>query len=134
MSFWLKDGVDLSDIESAAATIRSLIAGCSDAVFVRQSVVFSAVESPRPDAIGGAESSRVGSLIFSCDTDELYIAEIHGLKDEFLVTTGPGAGILIDQTNTTIASLVDELISGIWSNPFAFDLAELESAYLQIRR
>lgn len=134
MSFWLADGVDLAEIESAAATLRSLIAACTDAVFIRQSVVFSAVESPRPDAGAGADASRVGGLIFSCDTGELDIIEIHGLKDEMLMTTGPGAGLLIDRTNTAIIDLVAELISDIWCNPFGFDLLALESAYLQIRR
>lgn len=134
MSLWVKTGVDLSDIESGAGSIRSRIAACSDSVIVRQSIVLSAVESPRPDAVGGAGVERVGALIFSCDSDELCLAEIRGIKDEFLVTTGPGAGILIDQTNATIADLVAEITSGIWSNPFAFDISTLESAYLQIRR
>lgn len=134
MSFWLADGVDLGDIESAAATLRGLIAACSDAVFIRQSVIFPAVESPHPVAGIGADASRVGGLIFSCDTGELDIIEVHGLKDEMLMTTGPGAGLLIDRTNPVIVDLVDELTGGIWCNPFGFDLLALESAYLQIRR
>jgi hypothetical protein len=134
MSFWLADGVDLATAESEAATIRPLLEACSGAVVIRQSVVFSAVESPRPEASAGADSSRVGGLIFSCDTGELDITEIHGLKDELLITTGPGADLLIDRTNSAIIDLVDELISGPWCNPFAYDMLALEAAFLQIRR
>jgi hypothetical protein len=134
MSVWLADGVDLDAAVAAGATFRGLVAPCTDAVFVRQSVVYSAVVSPRPIAPTGADSSRVGGLIFSCDTGELDIIELHGIKDEMLMTTGPGAGLLIDRTNTAIVALVNELISGLWCNPFGYDVLALESAYLQIRR
>ncbi len=134
MSLWLKDGVDVAAAQSAAATLRGLVAVATGAVFVRQAIVFSWIELSAPAPIAGADNSRVGGLIFSCDTGELEIAELHGIKDETIMTTGPGAGLLLDRTNTAIVGLVDELIAGIWCNPFGFDLLALESAYLQIRR
>lgn len=124
----------MSAAESAAASFRSLAAACTGAVFVRQAVIFSQVESPRPVASSGADATRVGGLIFACDTGELEIIEVHGLNDAMLMTIGPGAGLLIDRTNPAIVALVNQLVSGTWCNPFGFTLQTLESAYLQIRR
>lgn len=134
MSLWLADGVDLASAAAAAAGFINLAEPLTDGVFIRQSVVFSGVEAPRPFAPAGADSSRVGGLIFSCDTGELDIVEVHGIKDSLLIMTGPGAGLLIDRTQPAIEALVSELTSGFWCNPFGYTIELLESAYLQIRR
>lgn len=134
MSFWLADGVDLAAAAAAADTIRGLAAACMDCVFVRQSVVFSSVVAPRPSTPTSADHTQVGVLIFSTTGDEYAIIGIDGLSPATLLTTGPGAGVLIDVTNAGIAALVAALISGDWCNPFGDQLVALESAYLQIRR
>lgn len=135
MSLWLADGVDLATAAAAAATFRGLVAACSDAVFIRQAVVFSAVESPRPEATAGADSTRVGVFVFATESGEYDMVELHGIKDSELMTTGPGAGLLIDRDNPAVVALVAELLSGgLWCNPFGQELLSLDAAFLQIRR
>lgn len=134
MSVWLKDGVDLASAAAGAAIFRSRVAACTDSVFVRQSIVFSAVAAPAPEPNACADSSRVGEFIFSDNDTQFCIVELDGIKDSELITIGAGAGILIDQTNPAIAALVAELLSGFWCNPFGHPLLTLESAYLHIRR
>ena len=134
MSLWLKNGVDVAAAESAAATFRGRVDACIDVVFVRQAVVFSGVEVPAPTPLGDTDGTQVGVFIFSDDAGEYAAVELHGIKSSLLMTTGPGAGLLIDLDNADVAALVAELVSGLWCNPFGYPLTTLESAYLQIRR
>ena len=134
MSLRLKDGATVSTAASAAASFRGLAAACMDVVFVRQSITFSAVAAPI-GAIGPtADCTRVGEFIFSDNATDFCIVELDGIKDSELISTGPGAGILIDQANPAIADLVTERLSGFWCSPFGYPLLTLESAYLHIRR
>jgi hypothetical protein len=134
MSLWLKDGVDLAAAASAAASFRALAAACMDVVFVRQSIVFSAVAAPVPSAGASADCTRVGVFVFSTSDTEFGMVELNGVKDSELITTGPGTGLLIDLDNSAIAALVTELLSGFWCNPFGQPLLGIEAAFLQIRR
>ncbi len=134
MSLWLADGVDLDTAAAAAATFRGLMAGCSDAVFTRQAVVYGAVEAPRPTANPGADGTRTGVFIFSAGDDQFGIIEVPGIIEAALVASGAGAGLLIDQAHPAIAALIEQLVSGLWCNPFGHTLAAVDTAYLQIRR
>lgn len=134
MSLWLADGAELGTAITAADTFRGLVGPCTGAVFTRQAVVYRAVEVPRPSAAEGSDATRVGVFIFSTASEEFAIVEIAGILESTLMTTGDGAGLLLDTSNADIAALVAQLLSGLWSNPFGYQLLALEAAFVQIRR
>lgn len=133
-SVWLPNGVTVATAVAAADTFRTAVAPCTDAVFVRQAVIYGFVEAPKPDPGDESDVTRVGVFIFLTASDEYAVITINGIVPGVLLTTGPGAGLLIDVTHTGVAALVDELISGDWCNPFGEQLVSLEAAYVQIRR
>ena len=131
---WIRRGIEVPAAMEAASALRSRMDAVSGCVFVRQSVTYPAVElhPAAPDL--SASATRVGVLIFeTTEPGEYAIIELPGLLDSFLLTEGPGAGLLIDRAALAVQALVDELINGPWFNPFGYKITALDAAFLQIR-
>lgn len=131
---WIRSGSTVADGESALITFTSVIGALSDAAIVSRQIVFRGVESPRPTPPGVAPVAGAGVFVFSCSEPDTYaVVVVPGLRSDLLLTTGPGAGVLIDQAAPAVVTLADVLITGDYCNPFGVQLVALESAFYQWR-
>lgn len=130
----LRAGTDVPDARNAVDLFTSHVTALSGASVERQSIIYRGVESPRPAAPGGTSASHAGVFVFACSEPETYaVVQLPGLRPDLLLTTGPAAGIAIDQTAPDVVSFVDTLISGNYCNPFGLQLVALAAAFLQFR-
>jgi len=91
------------------------------------------VDIPSP-AADGSTIKRTGVFVFDCadDTHQTLVA-VPGILDSVLVTTEPGAGVLIDTELADVGDFLTELFSVPITDPFANDIASLVAAYRQSR-
>lgn len=129
-----KRNIDAATAMAAVSVLRGHLTPLTGCTFTRQSVVYSAVEQT-PAAPANVHVSRMGVFVFSTTAANQYaVIELPGLRDSMLMTTGPGYGILIDQSKPEIGAFIAEMISGRWCNRFGYVITECESAMLQLRR
>lgn len=127
-------GTTVAESFAAADTWRSLVSPLSDAVFVSQAVHYPAVEMSPADPSPASNATVAGILIFNTATaGEYAIVEIPGIREEFIIIAGEGAGVQLDTEAPAIADLVTQLVSGAWCNPWGFQLTALAGAMVQIR-
>lgn len=120
--------------QNAAGDVRLLLGGCTGCVYLRQDVVYPAVELSRQVVPAGADARRVGVFVFSTVEPAQYaIVAVPGIKLELLVAGVPGADFEIDIEHTDVVELVAELTSGLYCNRFGYTITALESAYAQVR-
>lgn len=105
-------------------------AGCYDAeLLVRYA------ESEYWGAPVGSDVNRQGVLIFGTDPSALAVVRVPSLDTALLLSSGPYAGIAIDQAAPAVAALVTALASGLSGvsacDPLADDLGALATAYMQ---
>lgn len=96
-------------------------------------VRYSENESPAP----GADSDvlRSGVLLFGIDPLARTVVRVPSIDTSVAESSGPYAGIAIDQSNTAIVALVTALDSGIAGtepcDPFGDDIGVLSTALIE---
>lgn len=131
----VRRNIEAVTAQAAAASMRGTLGNIMGTVITRQSVIYSFVNEAPGDPSIYSILQRVGVFVFSTATAGQYaIIEIPGLTDSWLMTTGPGYGILIDQSKPEIGAFIAEMVSGRWCNKFGYVLTECDSAFLQVRR
>jgi hypothetical protein len=132
--FTIHASLPVATIESAATVLVAALSAITGAVFVRQYIVYPFVP---PGALYGAPTSdkfRAGIFTFDCvDAGQVGLADVPAIKDELLVTAGPGAGVLIDVTLSDVVSYLSVLHDNNVCNPFGSLLGALTAAYRQSR-
>lgn len=127
-------GTTYAVVDADAAVLASLIAPLTGCVLMRQRIIFKAVAIPRLEPIPGSSVIQSGVFIFSDGTaDNLNLFEVPGILDSILETTGNGAGVLIDLTNSDVIALIDAYIAADLTNVFGTVCETLEAAYRQSR-
>ena len=127
-------GSTFEDAAAAATALAAVVLPLSGCIEVRRRIVYSfKPEEPTP-AASGSSIKRCGVFIFdTTDADHQALVQVPAILDSVLVTTEPGAGVLIDTDNADIAALIAELLSIPVTDPFANDITELVAAYRQSR-
>lgn len=139
MNMWIRAGSTAMQARSGANLLTSVIAPLSGAVVTRQHTVYRHVADPRPVAPAGGQVARMGVFIFTCSGDDQYaIVQVPAIKPGVLMTTGPGAGILLDLAHPDVDTFIQLLrsgfgISGNYINPFGQTIDDIEIAYMQFR-
>lgn len=132
--FTIKTLATVSEIEGAATGMVAALSALTDAVFFQQEIIYTAV--PEVGEIGalGSDKFRTGVFIFDCvEPDTVALVEVPAIKDDLLVTSGPGTGVLIDVAHADVLAFVDVLITNGATNPFAVAIDILSAAYRQSR-
>lgn len=134
MQIRMKSGTTAAAAQAAAAVLRAHLAPLSGAVIVQESIRFSFVASPNPTPSGATLMPHMGAFIFNCaDADTYAMLAIPAFKSEYVETTGAGAGVLIDQTNSDVSNAITTIIDSIACNPFGSDIVSIAATYLQWR-
>lgn len=131
---WLQSGTTAPAGASAAAALTGAAGALSGATVEAYHVVYRGVEEPRPEAPGANPVAGAGVFVFSSATPDQYaVVVLPAVRSDLLLTSGPGAGILIDDTNAAVIAFADAMTSGFYCNPFGYGLIGLETAFIQWR-
>jgi hypothetical protein len=127
-------GTTYSAADAAATALASVVASITGCVLVRQRIIYKAVQSPKLMAATGSSIKRQGVFIFEHNEDgNQELIGIPGILDSVLATEEPGAGVLIDLTNTDVIAFISAYIGLNWCNPFGISQETLVTAYRQSR-
>lgn len=127
-------GTTYAIMDADATALASLIAPLTGCVLIRQRIIFKAVAIPRLEPILGSSVKQSGVFIWNDGTDDnLNLFEVPGILDSILETTGNGAGVLIDLTNSGVVALINEYIASDLTNIFGVVCDTLAAAYRQSR-
>lgn len=127
-------GTTLDIMEADGALLASLIAPLTGCALIRQRAIFKTVASPRDVPDVGSLITRRGVFYFASDDEtSLAIVEVPGLLDEMLESSGTGEGVVIDQSNGYISTLIATIIETPITDPFGNLMSHIIAAYLQSR-
>lgn len=126
--------LEYADIDTALTGVVSIFASLSGATLITQRVRYKWVPDVPVTAGGSTPIARTGIFFFSTgsSTPDSLIS-IPSLKDSVIETTGPGAGVRIDLSNSDVIAFGDEVVANGVSNPFADLFVSLFAAYVQSR-
>lgn len=123
-----------ADIDADATALASILASLTGATLIKQRIKYVSVPEAPVSASGGASIKRTGVFFFSTGDDTaIALITVHAIKDDIVVDSGTGAGVMIDAGNSDVISFVNAVIDGSVSNPFATDITAFITAYLQSR-
>lgn len=130
----IASSLPVATIEAAATSLVAAVSAITNAVFVSQEIVYNFVPESGVSADDGESIYSAGVFIFEDGSiPTIGLVEVHSIKTDLLVTTGTGAGVLIDQSDSRVIAFTDALFDAGASNPFAEALGPLVSAYKQSR-
>lgn len=127
-------GTAYEDMDVSAEVLTSIIAPITGAVLIRQRVIFKAIAVPRAAADDSSPILRSGMFFFENDDGtHQTVLQVPSLLDSVLETTEPGAGVLIDTSNSDVVSFVSAALELPIVDPFGNMMASLITAYRQSR-
>lgn len=123
--------------ESTALTFlaswRSIVSALSSAVCIEADLLVRWTETNSSGAGSQSDSFRHGVFIIETAVPDLAVIRVPSIDLSLLETTGPFAGIRIDQSNTDVIAFIDALCNGIGGiqpcDPFGNDLVQISQAY-----
>lgn len=135
IKLWLQSGISAGQAMLEGDAIRSPLSALSGAILARQSVTYRSIIDNPSAADSGTMVGYYTVLIFSTtNPDEYSMVTIPAIKPEYVLADGPNSGLVLDTLNPAVISLVDNITSGIWCNPFGFGLVELVGTIVERRR
>jgi len=132
---YLPHGATVAAAMSGAAARRSLLVPVTGCVFVRESIIYSSIESAPAAPAPNANVLRAGVLMFATAAPgQLGAVALPGLLPGLLALEGCAAGLDIDTAHPDVMALVAHLLTGAYSNPFGHELTAVIAGYMQERQ
>jgi len=124
----------VSEIDAMASALASISAPLTGCVLLKQRIKYVVVPDEPNVTSGGAPIVHTGAFFFET-TEPLPdgIILVHSVKDSIFQSSGPGAGYIVDSTNSDVIAFIDAVLSANCTNPFGDALTSFFSAYLQSR-
>jgi hypothetical protein len=121
-------------MDATATALASLIAPMTDAVLVKIRHSYRTVYQADISEAGSNAIVFAGVFIFSdFEGSNLGIVVIPAIKDAFIMTSGNGAGVLINTSDDTVFEFVNHMRTNDYSNPMGDFFFFLKAAYRQSR-
>lgn len=121
---------------SFLASWRGVVQSLSDAVCIDSDLLVRWKENTEPVAGSSSAVLRQGTFIFTTPTPDLATIRVPSIDQALLETSGPYAGIAIDQTQPAVIAFVSAITGGLTGvqacDPFVLDLVALSSAYVEL--
>lgn len=130
--FNLKAGITVADGHTAGDGLRSVLAALSSAVVVRQSIVYPySVQQDTIPQPGSRIENRAALIFETSAAGQLLSVSIPSILPALIQAAGPLVGLELDTTNQAVIDLVQEIINGLWCNPFGYDVVSLASTIVE---
>lgn len=124
----------ISVMDATATALASIIAPMSDCVLVKMRYCYRSITGADISSAGSTPLTTAGILFLATTSeDHIGLVNIPAIKPSFILTTGDGAGVLMDTANSDLIALVDELVTLNASTPAGDVLDHLLTAYRQSR-
>lgn len=134
ITLWCDLSLGVAAIDAGVAPFIAAVSSLSDAIPVRQRIVYRVINEDATLPEITSDVRRSGVLIFTtADAEEYALIEIPSIRQTLILATGNGAGVLIDATSTEIQDIIAALIAAGVTNPFAVDISSLLTVYRQSR-
>lgn len=118
----------------ASMALGAVVASLTGAVLLRLRIKYQTRVETRTAADEGASIARCGAFFFSTSDDTaLGIITIPGIKSDIILSTGIGAGVLIDLSNADVTAFLAVATNGDYTDVFGDVMGELVAAYRQSR-
>jgi hypothetical protein len=122
------------EAETSANALISVLLSITGCSLVRQRIRYKFNAETRDVAASGSTIKHTGVFLFhTADGNPLALVEVPAILDSVFFTEGPGAGSLIDEGNSDVASFVSAVLVVPGCNPFGHEMTDLGVAYLQSR-
>ena len=135
MTTWFAaSSLTVEEIDAFAITLASILASLTDAVLVKQRIIYKWAPEVRGTASAATSIKRTGIFFFSTGDDmpEALIS-VPSVKDAILETTGPREGVGVILSNSDVIAFETAVIDNGITNPFGDTVIVLDDAYLQSR-
>jgi len=120
---------------SFLASWRPLASAISSAYCYGADLLIRYAENETWPAPAGTDVQREAVLIFGADPTSLAAVHVPSINLEYVLASGPYAGIALDTAAPALAAFIAALASGLAGvaacDPLAADLGELATAYMQ---
>jgi hypothetical protein len=127
-------GTSYEDMDVSATALASIIAPLTGAVLMRQRIIYKSVVDPRVAADDSSPIEHAGVFYFASDDDEHQtLVKVPSFLEELYVTTEPGNGVLIDQSNGYVSSFIAAALETPICDPFGNLMGHIVSAFRQSR-
>lgn len=127
--------VDYVSALSWLASFYGISAPMSTALIIGADLLIRYAENTNITSVDTSDTRRQGVFIFGESPDGLAVVRLPSILESVLMTSGPYAGIEIDQSLPAVAAFVAALTNGIGGvipcDPMAIDLGDLATAYMQ---
>lgn len=124
----------VAEIDASAMALASILVPLSGATLIKLRIRYISVPDEPVPASGGASILRTGAFFFhTADDAPLAVALVKAIKDDLLVDSGFGDGVLIDRDDSDVIAFVNAIIDGGYTNVFGDDIVGRAGAYLQSR-
>jgi len=131
----LASSVSAASAASFLSAWAPLVQALSDAAIVSAEVVIHWTDPARPPAGAGSDVLRQGTFLLDTASSDIGAARVPAISDDFILATGPYAGIGIDTALADVVSLITALTDGIDGtepcDPFADDFVSINAAYIE---
>jgi hypothetical protein len=130
----LKPGSTVADADTFLSGGVSAFVALTGATLVATRLTYKVELDPSSAAAEGSTIKRAGVFVWAC-IDDIHqaLVEVPGILDGDLMTSGPGAGVLIDTSISDVIAFMDSLLSNGVTDPFDNEINQLVAAYLQSR-
>jgi len=129
----LPTGVGLSSALTFLVSWRAIVVQVSSAVCIDADLIVRYIEPAPASAGAGSDCLRSGTFILNTATADLAVVRVPSIDAALLESSGPYAGIRVDQSITAIIDFVAALTSGIGGvepcDPFVSDLVSIDQAF-----
>jgi hypothetical protein len=112
--------------------LASAVAPITDCAIVRAAVSYRITIDPSSNPTPGARSADQALFVFDTDDPPVTaVVSVAGILRSKLSTVSCFGGVDIDLADSDIAAFTTEVSGGIWTDPFALDLAAVNTAYIR---
>jgi len=126
-----KAGFSTEDYLEAVALLVEKVAPLSGCTIVRYAVVYRLRETDPATARSTLSITPLARFLFTLtDTPDTFAEVSTPLDPSWVLTDGPLAGFGLDLANSEVLDFTDSITGGIWCDPFAIDLAAVDTAYV----
>ena len=123
-----------ADIASDATAFGAILASLTGAVLITLRIKYRSEPYLPVLLTGGSPITRTGIFFFSTgESTPDALVSVPAIKDSVVLSSGPGAGVQIDLSNSDVVAFGDAVVTNGMSNPFADVFVSLFAAYIQSR-
>lgn len=134
LTLFTPSSLTVDTIAANAEAFAAIVLPLTRCSLVAIRVRYVAITDPPAEADGPSRTSHALALFFAVDGSASGgLVTVPGINDSVFVSSGPGAGAVLDLTNADVSALVSAILDAGFCTPFAVPFLDVSGGYLQSR-